>query len=65
MVGLFALLSYSSALTVSGKFRVLAVNDDCIRENLGLIADTSPSGARCTGVDRVDPALRQTRLHRQ
>jgi len=28
------------------KFRLLAVNDDCCRENLGLIADTSISGAR-------------------
>ncbi len=28
------------------KFRILAVNDDCCRENLGLIADTSNSGAR-------------------
>ena len=28
------------------KFRILAVNDDCCRENLGLIADTSISGER-------------------
>ena len=28
------------------KFRILAVNDDCCRENLALIADTSLSGAR-------------------
>ena len=28
------------------KFRILAVNDDCRRENLRLIADTSISGAR-------------------
>lgn len=28
------------------KFRILAVNDDCCRENLGLMADTSISGAR-------------------
>ena len=28
------------------KFRILAVNDDCCRENLVLIADTSISGAR-------------------
>ena len=26
------------------KFRILAVNDDCYRENLALIADTSVSG---------------------
>ena len=30
----------------SRRFRILAVNDDCCRENLGLIADTSISGAR-------------------
>ena len=28
------------------KFRILAVNDDCCAENLGLIADTSISGAK-------------------
>ncbi|WP_155734773.1 IS3 family transposase [Rhodovulum sulfidophilum] len=28
------------------KYRILAVNDDCCRENLALIADTSISGAR-------------------
>ena len=28
------------------KFRIMAVNDDCCRENLALIADTSISGAR-------------------
>ena len=28
------------------KFRILAVNDDCCRENLCLVADTSISGAR-------------------
>jgi len=31
---------------VSRKFRILAVNDDCCRENLCLMADTSISGAR-------------------
>ena len=30
------------------KFRILAVNDDCCRENLALIADTGLSGARVT-----------------
>ena len=30
----------------SRKFRILAVNDDCCRENLCLLADTSISGAR-------------------
>ena len=36
----------SDTFGASRKFRVLAVNDDCTRENLGLIADTSLSGAR-------------------
>jgi len=31
------------------KFRILAVNDDCCRKNLALIADTSISGARVAG----------------
>ncbi len=30
----------------SRRFRILAVNDDCCRKNLGLVADTSVSGAR-------------------
>jgi len=30
----------------SRRFRILAVNDDCYRENLCLVADTSISGAR-------------------
>ena len=41
--------SHSSMFDTFGasrKFRVLAVNDDCTRENLALIADTSLSGAR-------------------
>ena len=57
--------SISDTFGASRKIRVLAVNDDCTRENLGLIADTSLSGARGTGTDRDDPALRQTRQHRQ
>ena len=36
----------SDTFGTSRKFRILAVNDDCTRENLGLIADTSLSGAR-------------------
>ena len=36
----------SDTFGASRKFRVLAVNDDCTRENLGLVADTSLSGAR-------------------
>ena len=35
------------------KFRILAVNDDCCRENLCLLADTSISGARVARVARV------------
>ena len=36
----------SDTLGACRKFRTLAVNDDCCRENLALIADTSISGAR-------------------
>ena len=36
----------SDTFGASRKFRILAVNDDCTRENLGLIADTSLTGAR-------------------
>lgn len=36
----------SDTFGTSRKFRILAVIDDCTRENLGLIADTSISGAR-------------------
>ena len=36
----------SDTLGASRKFRMLAVNDDCRRENLCLMADTSMSGAR-------------------
>jgi putative transposase len=36
----------SDTFGASRRFRILAVNDDCCRENLGLIADTSISGAR-------------------
>ena len=36
----------SDTFGASRKFRILAVIDDCTRENLGLIADTSISGAR-------------------
>ena len=36
----------SDTFGVSRKFRILAVNDDCCREKLCLMADTSISGAR-------------------
>ena len=36
----------SDTFGASRKFRILAVIDDCSRENLPLIADTSLSGAR-------------------
>ena len=36
----------SNTFGASRKFRMLAVNDDCCRENLRLMADTSISGAR-------------------
>ncbi len=32
--------------SASRKFRILAINDDCCRENLCLVGDTSISGAR-------------------
>ena len=38
--------SISDTFGASRKFRILAVNDDCTRENLCLVADTSISGAR-------------------
>ena len=36
----------SDTFGASRRFRILAVNDDCCRKNLGLIAGTSISGAR-------------------
>ena len=36
----------SDTFDASRKFRILAINDDCCRENLCLIADTSIPGAR-------------------
>ena len=36
----------SDTFDASRRFRILAVNDDCCRENLCLMADTSISGAR-------------------
>ncbi len=36
----------SDTFGASRRFRILAVNGDCCRENLGLVADTSISGAR-------------------
>ena len=36
----------SDMFGASRRFRILAVNDDCCRENLCLMADTSISGAR-------------------
>ena len=36
----------SDTFGASRKFRILAVNDDCCRENLCLVGDTSISGAR-------------------
>jgi len=38
--------SMSDTFGACRKFRILAVNDECCRENLGLIADTSISGGR-------------------
>ena len=36
----------SDTFGASRKFRILAVNNDCCRENLCLVSDTSISGAR-------------------
>jgi len=36
----------SDTFGASRKFRILAFNDDCTRENLGLVADTSIFGAK-------------------
>ena len=36
----------SDTFGASRRFRILVVNDDCCRENLALVADTSLSGAR-------------------
>ena len=36
----------SDSYGASRRFRILAVNDDCCRENLALVADTSISGER-------------------
>ena len=55
----------SDTFGASRTFRVLAVIDDCTRQNLGLIADTSLSSAGAAGTDRVDPDLRQMGLHCQ
>lgn len=38
----------SDTFRASFRFRILAVNDDCRRESLALIADTSISGDRVT-----------------
>ena len=42
----WSLDSVSDTFCASRKFRMLAVNDDCCRENLCLMADTRISGAR-------------------
>ena len=48
------------------KFRILAVNDDCCRENLGLVADTSISGARVAReLDALIRIYGKTGLHSQ
>ena len=40
--------SISDTFGAARRFRILAVNDDCCRGNLGLIADTSIPGDRVT-----------------
>lgn len=46
--GRWSLDFLSDTFGASRRFRIFAVNDDCCRENLGLIADTSFPGARVT-----------------
>jgi putative transposase len=61
----------SDTFGASRKFRMLAVNDDCCRENLCLMVDTSISGARVpgcqggTGAGCACVRLWQTGLHCQ
>ena len=43
---LWSLEFLSDTFGASRRFRILAVNDDCCRESLALIADTSISGVR-------------------
>ena len=54
----------SDTFGASRRFRILAANDDCCRENLCLIADTSFSGARVARAGRPDPGLRRADGHR-
>ena len=46
----------SDTFGASRRFRILAVNDDCCRENLCLVADTRISGAR--GARELDALVR-------
>jgi putative transposase len=43
----------SDQLTDGRRFRILTVVDDCTRECLALVADTSLSGVRLAGLDRL------------
>ena len=52
----------SDTFDASREFRILAVNDDCCRESLCLMADTSISGAR---VARECRATNKVRIARQ
>lgn len=47
--GRWSLDFLSARSDASRRIRILAVNDDCCRENLCLMADTSISGARVAG----------------
>jgi hypothetical protein len=49
----------SDTYGASRRFRILAVVDDCTRESIGLVSDTSIGGTR------DDPRLREACLHRQ
>ncbi len=55
----------SDTFGASRRFRILAVIDDCCRENLCLVADTSISGARVAReLDALDDARRKLPLWR-
>ena len=46
----------SGTFGASRQFHILAVNDDCCRENLCLMADTTISGARVArALEALDP----------
>lgn len=53
----WSLDSLSDTFGAARRFRILAVNDDCCRENLCLMADSSIAHPRGTGAGCARPAL--------